>query len=133
MCGRHLLARADARTVTNEGNTTANYVVNLFQSSAVPAGIKTQVIIHRAYTTPVSDGCTLKYQTQTVVVTNVVNPHLLTGDAANQSLWLEPGGKARITLRVIDPPGRRDQVGIERLEPARNAAPRRDTVLRDRA
>ena len=90
-------------TVTNEGNTTANYDVNLFQSSAVPAGIKTQVIIHRAYTTPVSDGCTLKYQTQTVVVTNVVNPHLLTGDAANQSLWLEPGGKARITLRVIDP------------------------------
>ena len=90
-------------TVTNEGNTTSNYDVNLFQSSAVPAGIKTQVIIHRAYSTPVSDGCTLKYQTQTVVVTNVVNPHLLTGEAANLSLWLEPGGNARITLRVIDP------------------------------
>lgn len=90
-------------TVTNAGNTTSNYDVNLFQSSAVPAGIKTQVVIHKAYTTPVSDGCTLKYQTQTVLVTNVVNPHLLTGDAANLSLWLEPGGTARVTLRVVDP------------------------------
>jgi hypothetical protein len=90
-------------TVTNKGNTTAAYDVNMFQTTVVPNGIKTQVVIHRTYTTPVSDGCTLKYQTQTVLVANVVNPQLLTGDAADLSLFLEPGGNARITLRVIDP------------------------------
>ena len=90
-------------TVTNQGNTTSNYDVNLFGQTSVPTGIKTQVIIHKTYTTPVSDGCTLKYQLHTVLVTNVVNPQLLPDGTVDLTLWLEPGGQGRITLRVIDP------------------------------
>ena len=89
--------------VTNKGNTTSNYDVDLFGQTVVPAGVKTQVIIHKTYTTPVSDGCTLKQQLHTVLVTNVVNPQLLPDGSVDLTLWLEPGGEGRITLRVIDP------------------------------
>ena len=75
----------------------------VFGQTVVPAGVKTQVIIHKTYTTPVSDGCTLKQQLHTVLVTNVVNPQLLPDGSVDLTLWLEPGGEGRITLRVIDP------------------------------
>lgn len=91
-------------TVTNKGNTTASYDVNLLASANVPGSIKTQLIIHKTYTTPVSDGCTLKQQTQTVLVTNITNPNL-----ADASLWLEPGASGKITLRIVDPDPRDDE------------------------
>ena len=89
-------------TVTNKGNTTSNYDVDVFGTTVVPAGIKTQIVIHKTYKTPVSDGCTLKQQLQTVLVTNVVNPQSPLNANVDLTLWLEPGAEGRITLRVID-------------------------------
>ncbi len=90
-------------TVTNKGNTTSNYEVDVFGQTTVPGGIKTQIVIHKTYKTPVSDGCTLKHQLNTVLVTNVVNPQGPANANVDLTLWLEPGGEGRITLRVIDP------------------------------
>ena len=38
--------------VTNEGNTTASYTVNLLLNNPVPAGFSTQLLIHKTFTTP---------------------------------------------------------------------------------
>ncbi|MEX2663549.1 MAG: hypothetical protein WD227_16580, partial [Vicinamibacterales bacterium] len=110
-------------TVTNTGNTTSNYDVNVLNGVTVPQQIKTQLIVHKTYTTPVSDGCTLKYQTQTVLVASIVNPHLdTTGALADLSLWLEPGANGKITLRVVDPdPG--DQITFNPLSAETPVAP----------
>ena len=103
-------------TITNTGNTTASFNVNLFlaQRAGGVGGIKTQLVVHKSYKTPVSDGCTLKSQTQTVLVANVLNPTFRTAgddttfdpanpDISNTTLWLEPGGEGKITLRIVDP------------------------------
>lgn len=92
-------------TVTNNGNTTASYDINVLEGVVVSAAIKTQIVIYRTYSTPVPDGCTLKYTTQTVVVANIVNPHLLAAADLNAalSLYLEPGGQGKVTLRIVDP------------------------------
>ena len=100
-------------TVTNEGNTTASYSIDLLGQVNIPQGIKAQLILHKQYKTPVSDGCALKYETQTILVSNIINPQILNPDVANPdianpdianaTLWLEPGGTGKITLRVLDP------------------------------
>ncbi len=103
-------------TIRNDGNTTASFNVNLFiaNQSAASGGIKTQLVVHKTYKTPVSDGCVLKSQTQTVLVANVLNPTFKTAgddtafdpanpDISNTTLWLEPGGEGKITLRIVDP------------------------------
>ena len=105
-------------TVTNRGNTTASYNIDLLGQVNIPNGIKAQLIIHKQYKTPVSDGCTLKYETHTILVTNIVNPDIANPDIANPdianpdianaTLWLEPGGTGKITLRVLDPDPRDD-------------------------
>lgn len=63
-------------TIVNTGNTTTSFNVSLFlaNASAKLAGVKTQLIVHKTYTTPIADDCTLKSQTQTVLVANVPNP-----------------------------------------------------------
>ncbi|MCR4374113.1 MAG: hypothetical protein NUW22_04630 [Acidobacteria bacterium] len=103
-------------TVTNTGNTTAAFNVNLFlaRQDAAAGGIKTQLVVHKTYTTPVSNGCDLGSQTQTVLVANVLNPTFKQAgdstafdpanpDISNTTLWLEPGGTGKITLRIVDP------------------------------
>ena len=107
-------------TLTNEGNTTASFNVNLFLRQATgdaakAAGIKTQLVVHKTYKTPAVDGCgVLKTQTQMVLVANVLNPEFKdfgedstfdpsNPDISNTTLWLEPGGEGKITLRIIDP------------------------------
>lgn len=103
-------------TIKNDGNTTASFNVNLFlaNQAAATGGIKTQLVVHKTYKTPVSDGCVLKSQTQTVLVANVLNPTFKTAgddtafdpanpDISNTTLWLEPGGEGKITLRIVDP------------------------------
>ncbi len=103
-------------TIVNTGNTTASFNVNLFLANAAAklGGVKTQLIVHKTYSTPVADGCTLKQQTQTVLVANVPNPTFhepgtatafdpANPDVTNTTLWLEPGGQGKITLRIIDP------------------------------
>ncbi len=111
-------------TIRNDGNTTASFNVNLFiaNQAAAAGGIKTQLVVHKTYKTPVSDGCVLKSQTQTVLVANVLNPTFKTAgddttfdpanpDISNTTLWLEPGGEGKITLRIVDP-NPADNIGI---------------------
>lgn len=103
-------------TITNTGNTTAAFNVNLFlaNQAASAGGIKTQLVVHKTYKTPISNGCALLSQTQTVLVANVLNPTFKVAgddpafdpanpDISNTTLWLEPGGTGRITLRIVDP------------------------------
>lgn len=103
-------------TITNTGNTTAAFNVNLFlaNQAASAGGIKTQLVVHKTYKTPISNGCVLLSQTQTVLVANVLNPTFKVAgddpafdpanpDISNTTLWLEPGGTGRITLRIVDP------------------------------
>jgi hypothetical protein len=111
-------------TVTNTGNTTAAFNVNLFiaNQAAAAGGIKTQLVVHKSYTTPVVDGCTLATQTDTVLVANVLNPTFKSygdstefdpanPDISNTTLWLEPGASGKITLRIVDPDPT-DDIGI---------------------
>jgi hypothetical protein len=102
--------------VTNNGNTTSAYNVNLFlNQAAVPGGFKTQLILHKTYRTPVvvPGGCTLAYHSSTVVSANVPSPSfILPTDGGvpdqndpsekNATLWLAPGEIGKITLRVYD-------------------------------
>ena len=116
-------------TVTNNGNTTTAFDVDLFFSglSSVPDGIKLQLILYRVYTTPIANGCDLKEQTHNVLVANVPNPVISPKPAAHSAaagsmaapdpntptLWIEPGGTAKITLRIVDT----DRTDDVRLDP----------------
>jgi hypothetical protein len=71
--------------ITNTGNTTAVFNVDLFLAqnspklcSAVPASgcIATQLIIRKVYTTPVATACTLQVERHNVLITNITNPKI---------------------------------------------------------
>jgi len=102
-------------TVSNIGNTTSAFNVNVFLAAAgVPLGINTQLIVYKTYKTPVLalDGCTLKTETRNVIQFNVPRPNFITpGEGLpdqndpsekNATLWLNPGEVGRVTLRVYD-------------------------------
>ncbi len=102
-------------TVTNIGNTTSAFNVNVFLAAAgVPSGINTQLVVYKTYKTPVLalDGCTLKTETRNVVIFNVPSPNFISpGEGLpdqndpsekNATLWLNPGEVGRVTLRVYD-------------------------------
>ncbi len=101
-------------TITNTGNTTAAYNVNLFfAQTTIKPELSTQLILYRTYRTPVVVNCVLKYETRNVLVANIPNPELVkssTGsvsdpndpEATNATIWLAPGESAKITLRVLD-------------------------------
>lgn len=105
-------------SIINTGNTTASFNVNLFLANAAAklsaGGIKTQLVVHKTYTTPVALGCSLKQELHRVLVANVINPTFTepgtstafdpaNSSVTNTTLWLEPGGEGKITLRVLDP------------------------------
>jgi hypothetical protein len=102
-------------TVSNTGNTTAAFNVNLFLANAtLPAALKTQLILYKVYQTPVLDpnGCDLRVETRNQLLLNAINPVFVTPGASvpdqnspsgsNATLWLAPGERARVTLRVFD-------------------------------
>jgi hypothetical protein len=111
--------------VVNTGNTTTSFNVNLFLADAaaklagpggsgVTGGIKTQLVVHKFYSTPIAIGCELKQEPHTVLVANVPFPTFrvpgtstafdpTNPSVSNTTLWLEPGGEGRITLRIVDP------------------------------
>jgi hypothetical protein len=100
-------------TVSNTGNTTAAFNVNLFLANAtIPAGLQTQLILYKTYKTPVALQCDLRVETRNVLIANVPNPVFVTPTSGvpdpndpsetNATLWLAPGEVARITLRVYD-------------------------------
>ncbi len=102
-------------TAENTGNTTTAFNVNLFLSqTTVPAGVKTQLILHKIYTTPNAIACDLKFETRNVLISNIVHPTFVDPsspslpnpnrpDADNGTMWLAPGESGRITLRIADP------------------------------
>ena len=63
--------------LTNKGNTTATYSIQFLLNGLLPNTIKTQLVIHKTYTTPVSNGCKLVEEPHTVVVANISNPAFL--------------------------------------------------------
>ena len=102
-------------TVSNIGNTTSAFNVNVFLAAAgVPSGINTQLIVYKTYKTPVlaPNGCDLRTETRNVVLFNRPNPNFITpGEGlpdqndpsdTNATLWLNPGEVGRVTLRVYD-------------------------------
>ena len=101
-------------TVSNIGNTTAAFNVNLFLATAgVPSGIMTQLVLYKTYKTPVLDlnGCDLRTETRNVLMFNVNNPTFITSGPVpdqndpsdkNATIWLAPGELGRVTLRVYD-------------------------------
>ena len=98
--------------ITNEGNTTASYTVNLLLNQPAPAGFATQLLLHKTFTTPAADGCALKEQAHTILLANIPNPQFYTDPAnpslqnpslqnpslQNPTLALGPGESATITL-----------------------------------
>ena len=113
-------------TITNEGNTSASYNVNLFLAQASDkiclkgesptAGdgcLLTQLILHKVYATPTATACQIQVTTQNVLIASIPTPTFVTpGTAAstpnaetatNATMWLAPGEKAKITLRIADP------------------------------
>ncbi len=108
-------------TVSNTGNTTSAFNVNLLLASAAPtcvAGqpceLRTQLIVYKVYKTPVLDpnGCDLRTETRNLLLFNKPNPNFITpGEGlpdqndpsdSNATLWLAPGEVGRVTLRVYD-------------------------------
>src|ERR1700722_325555 len=96
--------------VTNAGNTSSAYAVNLAGQNP-PPGVALQLIVYQNYTTPLAQGCTLSTQSHFVPVANITNVTFATlsqllQPAANNptipGLALAPGQTAYITLRVID-------------------------------
>ena len=106
-------ASADAQwTITNRGNTSASYNTKLF--ATLPAAFKSQLVLYKTYVTPVAQGCSLKLQTQNVVIANIPAPVFTSLDAlfsqdvtdpslTNTSMTLGPGQSAKIALRVVNP------------------------------
>jgi hypothetical protein len=100
-------------SVTNEGNTTSAYNVNMFlDQSTIPQGLNLQLVLRKIYKTPVGANCDLKEIARNVLISNVVNPVFLPFGSPlpdpndpseqNSTLWLNPGEIGLITLRSID-------------------------------
>ena len=100
-------------TVTNKGNTSSGYKVNVVSNTPIPDGAKVQLIVHRLYQTPVAQvdaqgnpTCQLGKATRSQLLVNVPKPVINVLGQPDQpdpnpaTLWLVPGDGARITLRV---------------------------------
>ena len=109
--------------LTNNGNTTAAYTINLVLNQAIPTGFASQLLIHKTTTTPASINCKLAEQLHTTLVANipnpqfvpfseVANPRLENPRLENPTLALAPGESATITLRIVDP-NRFDEVSYD--------------------
>src|SRR5262249_29272544 len=70
--------------LTNKGNAAATYAVDLLFNGTLPGRVRKQLIVHRLYTNPVANGCSLVEQPQRVVVANIIDPKLLTQQSATR-------------------------------------------------
>jgi len=104
--------------ITNNGNTTATYTVQVAANPNVPAGILLQLILNKLYQTPTALECQLTTETHWVTVANITNPKLyarndpklgnpnITNSVPNEaSITLAPGETAYIDFRVISTNG----------------------------
>ena len=102
-------------TITNMGNTSAAYDLDLFQSSSIPGGVKSQLIVHKVYTTPTALGCELEEEAHNILVANIPTPSFITDpgeianpdignpDIGNATVGLAPMEEAKVTLRFLVP------------------------------
>jgi hypothetical protein len=104
--------------ITNNGNTTATYTVQVAANPNVPTGILLQLILNKLYQTPTAIQCQLTTETHWVTVANITNPKLyapndpklgnpnITNSVPNEaSITLAPGETAYIDFRVISTNG----------------------------
>ena len=102
-------------TVTNDGNTTTSYSIQLLLNGTQPAPnqVLLQLILHKVYTTPAAVNCALVNHTHNQLLSNIIRPEftdpadvgtpdISNPDISNATLWLAPGESAKITLRVRD-------------------------------
>jgi hypothetical protein len=104
--------------MTNNGNTTATYTVQVASASStgVPAGIVVQLILNKLYQTPMAENCQLGLETHWVTVANIINPKLygpgtaglgnpnIQNPTPNEgSVTLAPGETVYVTLRIQNP------------------------------
>ncbi len=102
-------------TVTNQGNTSSTYHVQLFQSGALPLNSIFQIILTKTYLTPgisPTDGCTYGGQVNNEVVASIDNPSFVTDPTQlgnpsilnpainNPTFALAPGDTLQVTLRA---------------------------------
>jgi hypothetical protein len=103
----------DIYPMTNNGNTTASYNVQVAATGTPPGGVVVQLILNKLYQTPIADNCKLGVQTHWVTVANIIKPTLYTSgvpglgtpNIANPnptegSVTLAPGETVYVTLRV---------------------------------
>jgi uncharacterized protein YjbI with pentapeptide repeats len=101
---------ADASyTLTNQGDTSAGYNVNLVLAGTLPSNAQFQLLINKTYLTPVAQNCALMEEQTTTVGSVVNNPNFSNPNFSNPnfsnaalsdgSLALKPGESATITLR----------------------------------
>ena len=104
--------------ITNNGNTTATYTVQVAASQNLPTGLLLQLILDKLYQTPVAISCQLTTETHWETVANITNPKLyaptdpklgnpnITNSVPNEaSITLAPGETAYIDFRVISTTG----------------------------
>ncbi len=94
-------------TVTNDGNTTSSFNVNLFlaqqTSKLCPPGtdgttagcINVQLVLYKTYQTPATTGCTLQYETHNVLVSNIANPDFIDPNSPGDPRPERPVGHQR--------------------------------------
>jgi hypothetical protein len=103
----------DIYPMTNNGNTTASYNVQIAATATPPGGVAVQLILNKLYQTPVADNCNLGVETHWVTVANIVRPTLYTPgtpgfgtpnignpNPTEASVTLAPGETVYVTLRV---------------------------------
>jgi Putative Ig domain/Galactose oxidase, central domain len=104
--------------ITNNGNTTAAYTVQVASTQNLPTGLLLQLILDKLYQTPVAIDCQLTNETHWVTVANITNPKLyaptdpklgtpnITNSTPNEgSITLAPGETGYIDFRVISTTG----------------------------
>ena len=102
-------------TLTNQGNTSATYQLQLFQSGALPASAVLQIILTKTYLTPgvdPNDGCTYGGQINNEVIASIDNPSFVTNPAQlgnpailnsainNPTFSMAPGDTVQVTIRA---------------------------------
>ncbi len=100
--------------LTNDGNTTASYTINLVTNAPLPTGFASQLLVHKTTTTPTAQNCLLAEQPYAILVANIPdpefvpvtelgNPRIQNPRIQNSTISLAPGESANVTLRVVDP------------------------------
>jgi uncharacterized repeat protein (TIGR01451 family) len=100
--------------ITNDGNTAAVYALKMLLGQELPEGFAAQLIVHKSYTTPAADGCTLRVVLHNNVLLNITTPEFADPNdlgtprienprIENATIALAPGDTAQVTLRVFDP------------------------------